>query len=291
MKLISHKTFLIYFILICFTPINGSAQSVNNNYWRPYFWYIGGNTGISQTALPNRCASVITNTDLTKRNSFMVSFEAGYLFSKKFGLSTGLGLNPFFSQLSLNSYSNTLDTVDSENEPYERRIIGKNIKEDQRIYFLEIPVILNFLFPMARTSGFYIQSGLTLSIPIIKRYSSSGIYSFSGFYPAYNVTLTDIPYEGLKSDIDCEVEGNLRIKDINPELVAIGGYYLYPNPRYKISLGIVYKRIFTNISDYQSESPFQLSVLENQIKSLMEGSEKTTASSIGISISLSYFIK
>ncbi|MBN1185269.1 MAG: hypothetical protein JXB49_23495, partial [Bacteroidales bacterium] len=141
------------------------------------------------------------------------------------------------------------------------------------------------------TNGFYIQSGVNISIPLIETYSSSGIYSYSGYYPAYNVTLTDIPYEGFKSNFQSNVMGDLNIKPINPDFVAIGGYYLYPDTRYKISLGIFYKRILTDISNYSELSDFQLSTQENQVNSLMEGSEKVTASSIGIIISLRYFIK
>ena len=291
MKQVYYKIFLFYFILTFLLPVCGISQSMNNKFWRPYNWYIGANAGISQTALPNHNIIMLSRIDLTKKNSIVVSIETGYLFSKHFGLSTGIGLSPYFSQLYLDNYSNTFDAVDSENESYERRIVGNNIKENQRIYFIEIPVMLNFLFPLAKTTGFYIQSGVNVSIPVINTYSSSGTYSYSGYYPAYNVTLEDIPYEGFKSNINCEAKGDLSVKTINTGLVAIGGFYLYPNTRYKISLGLFHKRIFSDISDYSHESPFHLSTQENQIRSLMEGSENTTVNSTGIVISLSYFIK
>lgn len=291
MKHMYCKIVICYFILVFFIPTNVNSQSMINKYWRPYFWFVGVNAGISQTALSNPSTSTTPGIDLTKKNSFLVSVEAGYLLSKYYGISTGLGFSPYFTQLSLNQYSNTFNTIDSENETYERRIVGNNIKENQRIYFLEIPVMLNFFLPMFKTNGFYLQTGLNMSMPIIKTYSSTGIYSYSGYYPAYNVTLNDIPYEGFKSNIDCKDEGDLRIKRINPELVAVGGYYFYPDPRVKMSLGLLYKRMLTDISDYSKGQPFHLSIEENQIRSLMEGSEKTTANSVGIMISLRYFIK
>jgi len=130
--------------------------------------------------------------------------------------------------------------------------------------------MLNFLFPNGRTNGFYIQSGINLSIPVIKNYSSSGTYSYSGYYPAYNVTITDIPYEGFKSNVKSDISGELKIKTINPEIIASGGYYFYPDKRYQFSLGFFYKRIFTDISDYSPVSSFQLSTQENQIRSFIE---------------------
>lgn len=291
MKAIKYKIIYSWFILFFLLQINGNSQSVNNKTWRQYNWFVGVSVGAAQTGISNQGTSVISEIKITKKNSICISFNAGYLFSKFFGLSTGIGVSPYFTELSLDSYSNSLDTIDSENEFYKRRISGKNIKESQKIYFLEIPLMINFQYPMSNTNGFYLQCGINLSIPVVNNYSNSGTYSFSGYYPAYNVLLTDIPYEGLKSNVDCDASGELKIKTINPELVASGGYYLYPDKRFRISLGFFYKRIFADISGYSQVSSFQLSTYENRAKSFMEGSEKATTSSMGIVISLIFFVK
>ncbi len=253
--------------------------------------FIGISGGASQTSISNHTIPDISGVSMTKRNSFSLFFEAGYLFNENLGLSTGLGISPYYTELSLDSYYNTLDTIDSENDSYERRISGSNINEVQRIYFLEIPVMFNLVLPNSRTNGFYIQTGINLSIPVIKNYSSSGTYSYSGYYPEYNVVLTDIPYEGFISDVESDVDGNLKIKTIIPELIACGGYYFYPHRKYQISLGLFYKRKFTDISGYSEVSSFQLSTQENHIRSFMQGSEKVTTSSMGIMVSLRYYIK
>ncbi|TFH46055.1 MAG: hypothetical protein E4G94_03295 [ANME-2 cluster archaeon] len=285
------KSFISCFILLLLFQTNLQSQSLNNEFRRQYHWFVGVGGGPTQTSISNDVMSVLSGTEMTKKNSFCISVDAGYFFSKYFAISTGIGLSPYFTQLSLDTYSNSLDTIDSENESYERRISGNNIEETQKIYFLEIPVILSFQYPFSKAIGFYVQSGINLAIPVSKKYSSSGTYSYSGYYPAYNVLLEDIPYEGFKSNVENDISGELKVKTINPELVASGGFYFCTEKKYQISAGFFYKKILSDISAYSPVESFQLSTHENQVRSFMEGSEKTTASSMGIMISLRYYIK
>jgi len=285
------KSFILCFILLLLFQINLHSQSLNNELPRQYHWFIGISGGAAQTSISNDGMSVISGMDMAKKNSYCLSVDAGYFFSKYFGFSTGIGLSPYFTKLSLDSYSNSLDTVDSENENYERRISGNNIEETQKIYFIEIPVMLNFQYPFSKAIGFYAQGGINLAIPVSNNYSSSGTYSYSGYYPAYNVLLEDIPYEGFKSNVKNDISGELKVKTFNPGLVASGGFYFCTEKQYQISVGFFYKSILSDISDYPPVTSFQLSTHENQARSFMEGSEKATASSIGIIISLRYYIR
>lgn len=292
MKPIKHNILLLCFILFVMFQINANSQSMKNKFWKPYHWFVGINAGPTQTGITTHGrASVISDIKSTRKNSFYISFDLGYLVTKNIDISTGIGLSPYFTDLSLDSYLNSFDAIDSENESYERRISANNIKETQKIIFLDIPLLLTLQYPLSKTSGFYFQSGVNLSIPGIKVYSNSGNYSYSGYYPAYNVLLTDIPYEGFKNNVTSDLNGELRIKTINPEMVASGGYFFNPEKRYQVSLGFFFRKIFTDITDYSPVSSFQLSTQENQVKSFMEGSEKVTTSSMGIKINLRYFIK
>jgi len=285
------KSFISCLILLILFQTNLQSQSLNNQLQSQYHWFIGVNGGPAQTNISSDGTSVISGAVTTKEMSYCLSVDAGYFFSKYFGISTGIGLSPYITKLSLDPYSNSLDTIDSENESYERRISGNNINETQKIYFLEIPVILNFQCPFSKAIGFYLQGGINLAIHVGNNYSSSGTFSYSGYYPAYNVVLKDIPYEGFKSNVKNDVSGELKVKTLNPELVASGGFYFHNQKHFQISAGFFYKSLFSDISDYTPVESFQLSTYENQLRSLMEESEKATASSMGIMISLRYYIK
>jgi hypothetical protein len=144
---------------------------------------------------------------------------------------------------------------------------------------------------VSKTIGFFIQGGINLAVPIIKNYSSSGTYTYSGFYPAYNVLLTDIPYEGFKSNVESNVNGELKIKSINPELITSVGFSFYPERQYQISLSVFYKKMLSDISDYNHVSSFQLSTQQNQSRNFMEGSNKVSMSSMGFAVSLRYYFR
>jgi hypothetical protein len=285
------KIFILGFILLLLFQTNLQSQSSDTKPQRQYRWFIGASGGPAQTNISIDGTSVISGVEMTKKTSYCLSFDAGYFFSKYFGISTGIGLSPYFTLLSLDPYSNSLDTIDSENESYERRISGNNIEENEKIYFLEIPVMLNFQYPFGKAIGVYAQGGINLAITVDNNYSSSGTYSYSGYYPAYNVLLEDIPYEGFKSNVKNDVTGELKVKPVNAELVASGGFYFCTEKKFQISVGFFYKSMLSDISDYSPVTDFQLSTHENQVRSLMEGSEKATASSMGILISLRYYLK
>jgi hypothetical protein len=285
------KCFISCFVFLLLFQTNLESQSSTDKFQRQYPWYIGVSGGPAQTNISNDISSVIPGVEMTGKNSYCLSVDVGYFFSKYFGLSTGIGLSPYVTQLSLDSYSNSFDTIDSENESYERRISGNDIEETQKIYFLEIPVLLNFQYPFCKAIGFFVQGGINLAIPLSNNYSSSGIYSYSGYYPAYNVLLEDIPYEGFKSNVHNDVSGELKIKTVNPELIASGGFYFRTEKQYQISFGFFYKSMLSDISDYTPVTSFQLSTHENQVRSFMEGSEKASANSMGILISMRYYFK
>jgi hypothetical protein len=287
----SGKSFISCILLLLLFQIYAQSQNLNATLHEQYNWFIGVSGGPSRTDISSDFTPVIGGVVLTPKNSYSLSVDAGYFFSKYFGISTGIGFSPYITQLSLDSYSNSLDTVDMENESYERRISGNNIDETQKIYFLEIPALLNFQCPFSKSIGFYLQGGINLAIHVGSNYSGSGTFSYSGYYPAYNVLLKDIPYEGFKSNVKNDVSGELKIKTFNPELIASGGFYFRNQKHFQISAGFFYKSLFTDITDYTPAESFQLSTHENQLRSFMEGSEKTTASSMGIMISLRYYIK
>jgi hypothetical protein len=285
------KSFISCFLLLLLFQTYLQSQSLNDTLERQYHWFIGFSGGPTKTDISSDFTPVISGPAITSKNSYCLSVDVGYFFSKYFGISTGIGLSPYITQLSLDPYSNSLDTIDSESESYERRISGNNINETQKIYFLEIPLILNFQCPFGKAIGFYLQGGINMAIHVGNNYSSSGTFSYSGYYPAYNVVLKDIPYEGFKSNVRNDVSGDLKMKTLNPELIASGGFYFHNQKHFQISAGFFYKSMFSDISDYTPVESFQLSTHENQLRSLMEGSDKTTASSMGIMISLRYYIK
>jgi len=139
--------------------------------------------------------------------------------------------------------------------------------------------------------GFYLQPGINLAIPITKKYTSSGIFTYKGFYPAYNVLLENLPAYGFPSNINGVTDGTLTIKSLNINALVSAGFDFSIQKNIQIGVGVSYSKSLSNISDYTSPDKFQLSSDANQINSLMGGSSKATVQSLGVNVRLRYFLK
>jgi hypothetical protein len=288
-KIISIRfTLLLFYFIISIQIL--FAQGTDSRYGQQPHFYLGFNICPSQTEIMNKGTITISSLSATKRNSLFGSIEAGYFFSRSYGLGIGFGYSSFGTDLSLKSYSVSYDTTDSELESYERQIMGEDINEIQKISYLNIPLLMNIQISVNKKFGFFLQTGMNFSFVLSKQYSSSGKFTYSGYYPAYNVIIKDIPYEGFQSNVLSNVEGKLNIKSLNPELITSIGFFLTFQNKFQISLGILYNRSLTNLSNVASTDSFILSSAPNHIRSMMEGSTNVIASSKGIRLSFRYYI-
>ena len=253
--------------------------------------FVGLSFGPSQTSISNEGTLSVANLVSGSQNSFGGSLEIGYFFSESIGISSGLGFTSYKSQLTLGTYQNNFNTVDSENEAYERRVSGTGIKEVQNVGFLSLPVCLDIRLPLGKKMGFYLQPGINLAIPITKKYTSSGTFTYKGYYPAYNVLLENLPAYGFPSNVNSITNGTLEIKSININALISAGFDFSIQKNIQIGVGVSYSKSLSSISDYASPDKFQLSSDANQINSLMGGSSKATVQSLGVNVRLRYFLK
>jgi hypothetical protein len=280
----------VYFLLfLCLENI--FSQGTDLNLIRQNRFFIGISAGPSKSLIQNTGSSIISNLTSSKKNSFYGSIDVGYLFSKYIGVSTGLGYCSYATVLTLDTYTNSYDTTDLEIETYNRRISGTNIIENQKISFLNFPLLLNMQLPFTNSFGLFLNTGINFSIPISNKYSSSGKFTYSGYYPAYNVLFKDIPYEGFKSNAQSDENGELKLKSFIPEFTSSLGLYLCIQDKCNIGIGISYNKMLSDISGYPSTAGFNLSPKEDDNNSLMQGSNEVSASFIGLKISFRYYLK
>jgi len=267
-----------------------SQEADSSSVYRPGL-FVGVRLGPSQTHILNEGVLSVSDLLSEKQNSFGGLVEIGYFFSDNFGLSSGIGFESYKTQLTLATYQNTFNSTDSENEAYERRVSGTNIKEVQNIGFLSIPVYLNVRLPFGKAIGFFLQAGINVAVPLKKNYRSSGTFTYKGYYPAYNVLLENLPAYGFPSNINNVSGGDLEIKPVNFHLMAAAGFDFFVHKKMKVAIGAFYGRSISNISAYEAPDQFQLSSDAGQVNSMMGGSSKVSAQSFGVNIRLRYFLK
>jgi hypothetical protein len=293
MKLrIIYKRLILFLILVLiFTQSMIYSQGTNINRGQQPGIFIGLNLEPSKSQILNE--GTISGSKLIsgRMTSLSGSMEVGYFFSNYFGLSSGIGLASFKTQLTLDNYKTTFTTTDSENESYERRVTGTGIKEIQNIKALSIPVCINLRLPLNEKTGFFLQTGINISVPLVKSYNSSGTFTYKGYYAVDNVVLENLPEYNFPSNVFNKIDGKLKLKSFGVDAIASVGFDFFINEKLEIAAAAFYDKSFSNISGYSSSDKFQLSSDPNQINSLMGGSTKAMTSLIGLRIALRYYLK
>ena len=108
--------------------------------------------------------------------------------SVSIGLSIGLNTGEWVIQ----SDTVSILTVDIDNESYFRNIYARDLVD--RYFLISLGLPIEFKMPDKLLSGFPIKpyAKVTPQYLIISDFKGTGNFTFTGFYPQYNVTLTDI---------------------------------------------------------------------------------------------------
>jgi hypothetical protein len=290
-RLIYPRLILVPFFLLICSQYYIFSQGTDITTGTHLGLYIGLNMGPSQSTIINEGTTPVSSLASAKKNSFFGSVEAGYFFSKNIGITTGIGYSSYKSQLTLGSYSSNFPDVDSDNESYEKRVSASDIKELQSIGFLSIPICLNLRLPLGGTMGFFVQGGTNITVPMSKSYESTGVFTYKGYYAAYNVLLENLPQFDFPSDLNSKSDGELELKSFNLSLVASAGFDFSLSEKIQIGVAGTYDKSLSSISQYSSTQNFQLSSKANEINSLMEGSSAAKTQLMGVKILFRYYFR
>jgi len=292
MRIKRHTTrlFLFTIFLIFIFQHEIFAQEADSSKVKQPGLFVGFTMGSAQSRIINKGMLSVSDQVNGKKTSWMGSLEVGYFFSNFFGLSSGISFISCKGLTTLSSYQNNFNTTDSEQESYQRQVSGINVTELQNIGFLGIPICLNIRVPFNKKFGMFLQTGLEVEVPLVKKYHSSGTFTYKGYYPAYNVLLENLPAYGFPSNTGIVTDGQLQLKSLCLGAIAAAGFDFFIQKKFQIALAASYNRSLSNISAYTLPEKFQLSSDLNQVNSLMGGSNKTTAQSLGLSITLRYFL-
>ncbi len=253
--------------------------------------YSGISFGLTRNSLISGSTAELDGLSSTSGNSFHISFEMGYFFSRHAGISTGIGYQSYSNELSLNSYTDSFPSIDIDNEEYERRVSASEILETQDITMLNIPLSFTYRIPVFKSAGFFLSAGMNLSIPIVKKYNSSGTYSFTGYYSSYNVTFQDLPEYGFAAETESYSEGSPVMEPYILDVIAGAGIQISLSKNFQAALGLNYKRSLTDIAEPDTNEMFHLSSDVNQINSMLSGLSSSRIETIDLRFTLRYYFR
>jgi hypothetical protein len=286
--------FIILFLIFCFlneahSQGTDTIKSIKRN--KPGFFF-GFSIGPSQTNIKNTGTLSISNLASNSQNAFFGSAEVGYLLSKYIGFSSGINYTSYKSQLTLDTYQNSYSTTDSENDAFEMRVTGSKIQELLSIDVLSVPFYVDLRVPFSKKVGAYFKGGVNLAFPLNQKYTSSGTFTYKGFYPEYNDLLENLPAYGFPTDKSLSVNGQLKLKAVGVSSIISAGLDYFIKKKMQIAIGINYNSLNLGLKDTSIPTDkFQLSPDAEHINSFVGGSSKTTAHSIGAEISFRYYLK
>jgi hypothetical protein len=152
-------------------------------------------------------------------------------------------------------------------------------------------LFLNLRIPGKSIFGLYIRAGIDMSLPLKSNYNSTGIFSFTGYYPAYNVLLKDLPEYGFVNDASVSGKGEYELRKYFFEAVAGAGFQFLIANKIQLSAGVSYARSLTDIADYTKPYDFLLLSDNEGINSMLGGSYRSMIESFGLNLSVRYFFR
>jgi hypothetical protein len=202
---------------------------------------------------------------IVEGNGFNAGLRYSYYLNE--GLSVGIGAEyqSYNSDVTFQALYVRYMTVDDEGENFQFRYRVSNLREEQKLGYINIPVHIQFETP--GTTKLYLAAGAKVGFAINGSYESRmQNLTTSGYYPQYNVELFAPAFAGFastndvrsgKQDLDTDVSYSATIetgvKQLlgNKNSIYIGLYLDY-------GLNNIYDNEKKPLVQYNAEIPVQL---------------------------------
>ena len=212
------------------------------------------------------------------------------------GLSIGIGVEyqTYNSDAKFGYLAGQYMTTDAEDENFQFRYKATNLREEQKLGYINIPIGIQFETP--GTSQLYLAGGFKIAFAANGKYETKiENLTTSGYYPQYNVELFAPAFAGFastdniktnKQDLDTDVsysatfETGLKQKIGSRSSLYIGLYLDY-------GLNNIYdKNESKNLIQYNPELPVQLGY-----NSILDSSKVTDVILVSYGIKLRYALR
>lgn len=233
-----------------------------------------------------------TSGDVVPGNGINAGIRYSYYLNQ--GLSIGIGVEyqTYSSDLKYSFFSGQYNAVDAENEAFQFRYKATDLREKQKLGYINIPIGIQFETP--GTTRLYLAAGAKIGFATNGNYESTfQNLKTSGYYPQYNVELFSPAFAGfesqnnlktskqdLKTDVSCSVTFETGVKqNIGTRSAIYVGVYL------DYGLNNIYDKENKNLVQYNPELPVQL-----QYNSLLNSSNANDIRLVSYGLKLRYAI-
>lgn len=199
--------------------------------------------------------------ELTPGNGFSAGIRYSYYLNQGLSLGIGAEYQLYKSAVSLGSVSGQYTTTDIEDESFEFRYRATELREQQKIAYINIPIAIQFETP--GTTKLYLAAGAKIGFAASGSYEAQiGNLTTTGYYPQYNVELSAPEFAGFastdnlkegKQDFDTKISYSATFETGVKQIIGeksslyLGAYFDY-------GLNNIYDKKDQNIIQYSNET-------------------------------------
>ncbi|WP_456311765.1 outer membrane beta-barrel protein [Pseudomonas shirazensis] len=197
-----------------------------------------------------------------------ISAGVRYSYYLNEGLSIGVGVEyqTYNSDLKFQYLAGQYNAVDAENESFQFRYKATNLRQEQKLGYVNVPIGIQFETP--GTTKLYLSAGAKIGFAASGSYESTiQNLTTSGYYPQYNVELFAPAFAGFASTDNIRTNKQDINTDVSYSATVETGLKQNLGDRSSIYIGVYLDYGLNNIYDksenknlvqYNPELPVQL---------------------------------
>jgi hypothetical protein len=203
--------------------------------------------------------------DIARGNGISAGIRYSYYLNEGLSISIGAEYQTYNSDGKFQSLAGAYNTTDAENESFQFRYKATNLREEQKLGYVNIPIGIQF-----ETSGntkLYLAAGAKIGFAVNGTYETKmDNLTTSGYYPQYNVELFAPAFAGFASTNNVKTSKQDLNTDVSYSATFETGVKQNIGDKHAIYIGVyldyglnnIYKNENKNLVQYNAEIPVQL---------------------------------
>ncbi|WP_320814093.1 hypothetical protein [Flavobacterium sp.] len=156
-----------------------------------------------------------TTPSINDSGAFSGSIKAGYVYNLNsvFGIGTGIEFMQYKQNVTLVNDVYTSVLVDETGSAFEFNQSMSGYSESQTLNAFQVPLFIQYKKELNETNSFYFRIGGKLLIPSkFKFNATANNITTSGFYPDFNLEITNLPSHGFGTQRDFQTTNTYKTK-------------------------------------------------------------------------------
>ncbi|TDW51788.1 outer membrane protein with beta-barrel domain [Flavobacterium sp. 270] len=160
------------------------------------------------------------SAEVVNGNGFNAGLRYSYYLNEGLSLGIGVEYQTYNSDLKYQQFSGAYMTTDAEDENFQFRYRATNLREEQKLGYVNVPIGIQFETP--GTTKLYLAGGVKIGFAVSGNFETKmQNLTTSGYFPQYNVELFSPAFAGFastdnvtvgKQDLDTKVSYSATVE-------------------------------------------------------------------------------